>query len=169
MPKKNFYRLIWLNVLVLTLSFWAHAQNKLSVVGFNNFGGVKVGMTAAQGSKWLGVRLVSRSTDSCRYYSAKGFGDIGFMVNDGTIARFDVFNRNYATERGAKVGDTEARIKSLYKGIFKVTKHAYTDGHYITVMKKGTKYGIVFETDGKRVVSFHAGRKPELEYIEGCA
>ena len=82
------------------------------------------------------------------------------MVNDGTIARFDVFNRTYATERGAKVGDTEARIKSLYKGMFKVTKHAYTDGHYITVMKKGTKYGIVFETDGKRVVSFHAGRKP---------
>lgn len=169
MPRKNLYRLLMLNVVVLTLSVLINAQTKPNIVGFNSFNGVKVGMTAAQGSKALGAKLVSRDTDVCRYYQTKTFKDIAFMVNDGTIARFDILENTYSTERGAKIGDTEARIKSLYKGMFKVTKHKYTDGHYITVMKKGTKYGIVFETDGKRVVSYHAGRKPELEYIEGCA
>jgi hypothetical protein len=27
---------------------------------------------------------------------------------------------------------------------------------------------IVFETDGKRVTMFRAGRMPEVEWVEGC-
>ena len=30
-------------------------------------------------------------------------------------------------------------------------------------------YRIVFETDGKRVLRFRAGKLPEVEYIEGCS
>jgi hypothetical protein len=28
---------------------------------------------------------------------------------------------------------------------------------------------IVFETDGKRVTMFRAGRLPEVEWVEGCS
>ena len=28
---------------------------------------------------------------------------------------------------------------------------------------------IIFETDGKRVVKYRAGRGPQVEYVEGCS
>jgi hypothetical protein len=140
------------------------------VVTFNSFGAVKIGMTVSKASKALGIRLTTVEQGECRYYEARrSFKEIGFMVNNGTIARFDVFERGIATDRGAQVGDTEARIKRLYKGMYKVSKHFYTDGHYISVFPKGSKYGIVFETDGKRVTHYQAGRSPEIGYVEGCS
>ena len=36
-------------------------------------------------------------------------------------------------------------------------------------MQKGGKFAYVFETDGKRVTNFRAGKFPEVEYIEGCS
>ncbi len=160
-------------VLLLTLSPLTNAQTKRApkyVVTFNSFGAVKVGMTVSKASKALGVRLRTTEQGDCRYFEVRGkFKDIGFMVNDGTIARFDVSERGIATDRGAKVGDTEARIKRLYKGMYEVSKHFYTDGHYITVDMKGGKYSIIFETDGKRVTYIRAGRSPEIGYVEGCS
>jgi hypothetical protein len=173
MRKVLIYCLILTGVLFLTSSPLTNAQSKRdhkNVITFNSFGAVKVGMTVSKASKALGVRLTTIEQGDCRYYEAKGvFKDIGFMVNDGTIARFDVSNRGFATDRGAKVGDTEARIKRLYKGMYKVYKHFYTDGHYISVMMQGGKYFIIFETDGKRVTGFQAGRSPEVGYVEGCS
>ena len=159
--------------LILAFSLIVNAQTKSAfkyVITFNSFGAVKVGMTVSKASKALGVRLTSTEQGECRYYETRGkFKDIGFMVNDGTIARFDVFKRGFATDRGAKVGDSEARIKRLYKGMYKISQHPYVDGHYITVNMKGGKYRIIFETEGNRVTSFRAGRSPEVGYIEGCS
>ncbi|MBA3631198.1 MAG: hypothetical protein H0W58_00050 [Acidobacteria bacterium] len=174
MGKMKIFSFILTIALLLTVSLLVNAQTKRApknVVTFNSFGAVKVGMTVSKASKALGVRLTTVEQGDCRYYEAKGaFKDIGFMVNDGTIARFDVFERGFATDRGAKVGDTEARIKRLYKGMYKVYQHKYVDdGHYISVEMKGGKYFIIFETDGKRVTSFQAGRSPEIGYVEGCS
>jgi hypothetical protein len=140
------------------------------VVTFNSFGAVKIGMTVSKASKALGVRLFSTEQGNCRYFEANGrFRDMGFMVNNGTIARFDISERGFATDKGARVGDTEARIKRLYKGQYTVSKHFYTDGHNIEVEMKGGKYRIIFETDGKRVTYIRAGRSPEVDYVEGCS
>ncbi len=91
------------------------------------------------------------------------------MVVNGRIARIDVDTRGYVTAAGAKIGDTEARIKRLYKGKVAVSPHKYTDGRYLTVPVDGGKFGIVFETDGKRVTHIRAGKSPEFGYIEGCS
>ncbi len=86
------------------------------------------------------------------------------------IARIDINSKEYATDRGAKIGDTEARIKRLYKGKYKVYEHKYVDdAHYIEVMMKGGKYNIIFETDGKRVVTYRVGRPEQVGYVEGCS
>jgi len=175
MRKIKIFCFILTIVSLLTVSPLTSAQTKRAaskyVVTFNSFGAVKVGMTVSKASKALGIRLVTVEQGECRYFEAKrGFKDISFMVNDGTIARFDVSERGIATDRGAKVGDSEARIKRLYKGMYKVYQHKYVDGgHYITVNMKGGKYSIVFETDGKRVTHFSAGRSPEIGYVEGCS
>lgn len=100
----------------------------------------------------------------------RGYEDVSFMVNGGRIERVDVFGRGYVTDRGAGVGDTEGRIKRLYKGMVKVSRHPYVDyGHYLEVKRGGSRYGIIFETDGERVTSYRAGRYPAVGYIEGCS
>jgi hypothetical protein len=46
-----------------------------------------------------------------------------------------------------------------------------TGGHYLTVVPPSSAdatYRIIFETDGKRVVNYSAGLKPQVEYVEGC-
>jgi hypothetical protein len=159
---------------LLTVSPPLNAQNKRAskyVVTFNSFGSLKIGMTVSKASKALGVRLLKEDDIGGCYYvrPKRGFKDIGFMVNNGSIARIDVSERTYATDRGAMVGDSEARIKRLYKGQYKVSKHFYTDGHNIEVKMKGGKFSIIFETDGKRVTYIRAGRSPEIQLVEGCS
>lgn len=160
--------------LLFTESALATAQTKHApskyVITFKTFGPVKVGMTVSKASKALGVRLRTTDQGTCRYFNTNDrFQDVGFMVNDGTVARFDVSKRGFATDKGAKVGDSEARIKRLYKGHYTVSKHFYPDGHYIEVEMKGRKFSIIFETDGKHVTYIRAGRSPEVGYVEGCS
>jgi hypothetical protein len=81
-------------------------------------------------------------------------------------------NPRITTLAGAKIGDTEQQIKSLYPGQIKVTPHEYVrGGHYLTFVPtdaQDKQYRVVFETDGKRVKNFRAGQIPEVEAIEGC-
>lgn len=169
------------SLLVLTLSLLlfvpptadAQARRKpLHAVTFKSFGPVRVGMRVPAASRALGVRFRrgEEPEGDCYYvYPERGFEGVAFMVNGGRIARIDVHGGAYATDVGAKIGDTEARIKRLYKGRVKVSGHPYVDGHYLTVELKGTDYSIIFETDGGRVTSFRAGRYPAVGYIEGCS
>jgi hypothetical protein len=53
-----------------------------------------------------------------------------------------------------------------------VGPHKYTDGHYLTVRPveaSDTTHLIVFETEGQVVQRFRGGRRPQVEYVEGCA
>ena len=139
------------------------------------FGPVRVGMTTAEASAALGVRLVLHEpNEDCRYATPSGgFTGVSFMVISGLVARVDVSSGTYTTPSGAKVGSTEAQVKAIYPGRIKVSQHQYDEnGHYLTYMPKDAadrNYRIVFETDGRRVTSIRAGRIPEVEYIEGCS
>jgi len=134
---------------------------------------MKVGMTIAQASKALGTSLVREGdeTEGCFYVVPKGVPKgIAFMVTNRQITRIDIDSKQFATEQGARVGDSEQRVKSLYKGQIKITQHPYDDnGHYLIVNIKGTRFQIIFETDGKRVTSYRTGKLPEVGYIEGCS
>lgn len=144
------------------------------VVSYDRFGPVKIGMTAAQAAKALRVRVTRDAGydgDECYYTSPKGgFTDIAFMMQGTRIVRIDIDSKLYATELGAKIGDTEARIKRLYRGKFKVHQHKYFEaGHYIEVGMDGGKFSILFETDGKRVTTYRIGKPEQVGYVEGCS
>lgn len=153
-------------------------QSKLAI---NGIGSIRVGMTVAEAAKASGTKLVKSGSapldPNCDYVRPQGSPKgIGFMVTNGRIARVDVYdNKSITTLSGAKIGDTEARIKALYPGQIKVSPHEYTGymgGHYLTFVPKDKSdgnYRLVFETDGKRVVNFRAGKLPEVEYVEGCS
>ncbi|BAZ30935.1 hypothetical protein NIES4074_34020 [Cylindrospermum sp. NIES-4074] len=148
-------------------------QSKLVI---NGIGPVQVGMTVPQAAKAAGIRLVGdKPNNNCYYVKPQGEPkDIGFMVTQGRISRVDVWKNNkITTPKGAKIGDSEARIKSLYPGQIKVTLHKYVQGgHYLTFIPKDRaekNYRVLFETDGKRVTQFKSGKLPEVEFVEGCS
>ena len=176
----NFF-IATLAVSTLTISS-VLSQTKLtnqSKVYINGIGAVRVGMTIAEASKAAGTKLIRQSgyetNPSCFYVKPQGEPkDIGFMVTNKRISRVDVWNnKSITTLSGAKIGDTESRIKSLYPRQIQVTPHEYVQaGHYLTFVPKDASdknYRVVFETDGKKVTRFRSGKLSEVEYVEGCS
>ena len=113
------------------------------------------------------------ATGSCTHIPLAGApGRVLAMVVDGRIARIEVHDSAVATDRGARVGDDEARIAALYGDRVSVQPHKYTDGHYLVVtsaVAADSAYRLVFETDGKRVLTYRAGVLPAVEWVEGCS
>jgi hypothetical protein len=129
-------------------------------------------MSLRAAERAAGDRLVhtQETSDGCTFVKpVHGPKGISFMVIDGRIARVDVENPFTVTAEGARVGDSEARIKRLYSGRVRVTRHAYIEGHYLTIIAPDRKHGIVFETDGAKVTQYRAGRLIAIRYVEGCS
>jgi hypothetical protein len=149
-----------------------------SQVGTNGLGPVLVGMTVAEAEQVAGRRFDTDQEGpagtACLYSKPQGLPGVGFMVIDGKIARIDVWsNPKIKTFWGAKIGDSEARIKQLYGNQIEVQQHEYRpQGHYLVFVPKDKadkNFRVVFETDGQKVTQFRSGRVPEVEYVEGCA
>ena len=109
--------------------------------------------------------------DECTYVRPKnGPKGVALMVENGTVSRVDITQGTVATTEGARIGDSEDRIKSLYGDKVKVMPHKYTSGHYLVVTPAGGgENRIVFETDGKKVLRYRSGKEPAVEYVESCA
>jgi hypothetical protein len=103
--------------------------------------------------------------------SVNGKTNVWFLSIDGRIKEIHVDNPRIMTLRGAKIGDSEARIKKLYPGQIKTTPHAYApNGHYLTFYpqdRQDRDYRLVFSTSKGKVTSLSAG-KAEIS-VEGCS
>ena len=137
-------------------------------------GQIQVGMTLDEA---VNMGLLNERPDlkkECDFvYPAVGAGvpdGVSVMVIRGKIARIDVDTGAVTTEDGARIGDPEDRVKSIYGDEVKIEPLKYTEGHSMTVLGDSASAGkaIVFETDGKHVTRFRAGRLPEVEWVEGC-
>lgn len=140
------------------------------VATHNSFGKVKIGMTILQASEALGLELVAPDGDGeCYYVKPKqGFDGVEFMVINEVIARIDFTSNKYSTDKGAKIGDTEEKIKSLYRGI-EVHPQKYDEKlHDMEIYSDDKKYLIIFETNGKVVTGFRIGRAEEVSWVERC-
>lgn len=146
----------------------------------DGIGPLRVGMTADEARAALGdFRLVDFDptvpSDSMACGSATSTrlpAGVTVMMEGARVVRVQVDSGAVATAEGARIGDTEARIQQLYPGRVAVGPHKYTDGHYLTVRPaeaSDTTHLIVFETDGRVVLGFRGGQKPQVEYVEGCA
>jgi hypothetical protein len=142
----------------------------------DGLGQVEIGMTLDEA---VNMGLLSENPNEksdCEYvFPAVGAGipdGVSIMVVKGKVARIDVDTGLVTTAEGAKIGDTEDRLKSLYGDDLQVEPHKYIEGgHYLTVMGDSTSAGkaIVFETDGSRVTMFRAGRLPEVKWVDSCS
>ena len=98
----------------------------------------------------------------------RGIGpmQVGMRARDALGVTVDA-----ATAEGARVGDSEARIRSLYVGRLSMQPHKYAEGRYLIVTPRepaDSAYRIVFETDGRVVTKYRAGRLPEVQWVERC-
>lgn len=153
------------------------ARDTISDLALNEdgLGQIQIGMTLDEA---VNMGLLNERPDikqACDFvFPAVGAGipfGVNVMVVKGKVARIDVDTGTVTTEDGAKIGDSEDKIKSIYGDELKVSPHKFIEGgHYLTVMGDSASAGkaIVFETDGKQVTMFRAGRIPEVEWVEGC-
>lgn len=141
------------------------------VVSFSGVSSLRIGMTAADARRALGLPASSaQRAEECSYLDTKGRSRVYVMLVRGTVARLDVHDSTLVTEAGARIGDTESRLLALYRGHVRTEPHKYTDGHYLIVSSPtDSTRRLVFETDGQRVTEFRVGRMPEVMWVEGCS
>lgn len=138
-------------------------------------GPLKIGMTLADArSATAGTLSAPPAADTAVCGFARWAGapaGVRMMTAKGRIVRVDIDSGSATTAAGAHIGDSESRINTLYAGRVETTPSKYTRGHYLTVkgpVAADSSYRFIFETDGKRVTKYRAGRMPEVGYVEGC-
>lgn len=91
------------------------------------------------------------------------------LIDRGRVGRVEVNGRGFHTPGGVEVGDTEALLRAAYGGRLRRKPNEYEPGGSYYVLDRGRGRRIVFETDGRRVDYIRAGRRPDVDLVEGCA
>jgi hypothetical protein len=108
----------------------------------SRLGRFRTGVTLAQFNTELGEQLVPayEISTTCDHVDPASFPEgVIVMIENDSVARFDVENPAIKTREGAGVGDLESEVLRLYGSGITVSPHAYTgpDGHYLTVTPPG--------------------------------
>jgi hypothetical protein len=150
-------------------------------VRFDGAGPLRVGMTFEEAKAALGGALAmsaqaagpDEGLSRCQQLQSPSMPAGTWVMLEGQrVVRLDVDSGPVATVEGARIGDTEARVQQLYAGRVTVQPHKYTDGRYLVVRPSAaadSTHLLVFETDGNVVTRFRGGRRPQVEYVEGCS
>ncbi|MEO8879460.1 MAG: hypothetical protein ABI446_03610 [Gemmatimonadaceae bacterium] len=139
-------------------------------------GVLRIGMTRDQLALDLHAPVPkhTRADSGCAYLAVAGLPPgMRTMWVAATLARIDIGDRKLQTDRGAKIGDKQAKIESLYRGRISTMPAKYDPrGKYLVVRPAppaDSSRRIVFETDSStKVTRFRVGREPEVEWVEGC-
>lgn len=144
------------------------------VVTLRGIGRLEAGMTMAEAAAVLtgGLEVADEPPlEECTYAVWRNGPDgVSIMIDSGRVARVDVSAAGVRTTEGAGIGDTEEQIQRLYPGRVTVTPHKYEAGNYLTIIDvTDSSFALVFETSAGNVTRYRSGRRPHVEYVEGCA
>ncbi len=135
----------------------------------SGLGGISVGMTESAVERVLG-RGISLDNNagggSCA--TARLPHRSYALFTDGRLRSVSLSSPFYATKSGLRVGMPQRAVLEQYGQKAKRSRHAYTPGGYYFKVTRGNRR-LVFETDGDKITTIHGGRRPEVDYIEGCA
>jgi hypothetical protein len=140
------------------------------VATFDGIGRARIGTPVSQLSE-IGSVPASTSNSPCRMVTLDWLPPgLRVMLSNDSVTRIDADSTTKVrTVDGAGVGDTETRIHQLYPTV-ETQPHKYVaNGHYLSVgSPNDSTRRIVFETDGNTVKSYRVGRRPEVDFVEGC-
>lgn len=150
---------------------------RTGVARMDGYGGLRLGMTAAQAqAAWSDdLRGGTPAADNCVYLMpawAEGKGNFGFMFESGRFVRYDVAMPQETAPGGGRVGMTRAQVEALYPGRVKVQLHDYVPGgSYLRIADAADPArAILFETSADGVVErWRVGLAPQVDYTEGCS
>jgi hypothetical protein len=156
------------------------AQSDRWTVYLRRAGPLHIGMslsqvrTALEDPKAFLAGIPAESVDQCAYVNSTRLpAPLGLMVQGGRVVRIDVRGPGIHTASGIQVGSTEGDVKRTYGPRIRIEPHKYDpDGHYleyVAVDAADRPFGLLFETDGRRVTSFRAGTVAAIALVEGCA
>jgi hypothetical protein len=141
-------------------------------------GAVRFGMSAADAIRALGDGATAFPTTGCSYWRpANAPRGVSFMIEDGTVVRADVDSGGVGgggtkTAEGIGIGSTEDAIRAAYGQHITIQLHKYQWEagwrYFIYLPPQDSANAIVFETDGKTVQNYRAGRRPQVQYVERC-
>ncbi|MHB1205002.1 MAG: hypothetical protein ACYCZX_05510 [Rhodospirillaceae bacterium] len=154
----------------------------------DGLGPVRIGMTVSQAEKALGAKLKpfnptdGYSTASCwqTHRADEPDAAVIYMIWYGKIVRIAVYRRDddkrsgppIATDKGIRIGDSDARVKEVYGPSLKVEVDPQADneeqGSDLTTFTKSKRRGITYETADRKVVNFRAGLPKATLLSEGC-
>lgn len=139
---------------------------KLTTAGL---GPIKIGMTIAQAEQAGKRGITFEGGDANADCATASLGSHVFgLFSKGRLARIYVRSRNYSTLKAIYVGDRQAKVLSRYGPSLERSPHKFVPGGFYLKLTVGSRR-LVFETDGERVTEMSSGRKPEIDYVEGCA
>ena len=151
------------------------------VVKPDSFGPIPLGAPATTVAAVLGDSIGAgfKYSELCDHVTPPGLpaGTRLMVLRDSArgplkVERVGVDSAGVLTAEGVGVGDPEARVVEVYSGRVSVQPHKYTGpmGHYVVVTSpRDSMYRIIFETDGQRVLRYRAGRRPAVDFVEGCS
>lgn len=139
-------------------------------------------MTVEAAARALGAPLYSRSagqSPECWITRRADGSDPGtaYLVANGQIRRIDIIaaKAGQTTVRsgpGISIGSRERTVREIYRARLQVLPHPYSGpdgGHYLVLESPDRQSGMIFETFDGQVIQIRAGRRPELDYVEGCS
>jgi hypothetical protein len=142
-----------------------------SAVTTAGIGPLTFGMNVAAAEPVIGTRLLTESgrapAGEC-YYVKPEKGPVGvfLMVSKSTIERVDIrAGSPVKTRSGLGIGTTLEQLKSALGAQLQVTGSTAT---FVPTSANDANYRVIFETDGATVVSFRAGKIPEVNSAIGC-
>jgi hypothetical protein len=135
----------------------------------SGLGPIKIAMTVAQVERAGGRELVFEGGDAGADCASAALGSKLYgLFSKGRLARIYVASRRYATRTKIRVGDSQRKVLARYGRAIARSPHKFVPGGLYLKLTVGNRR-LVFETDGKRVTQISSGRKPEIDYVEGCA
>ncbi len=146
-----------------------------SLISLSGVGGIGIGERVSVIERRLGQDLDYRRGEVGGPGSPCGTGtliprDLGVLVL-GTgfrIASVTVTKRGIATPSGVRVGDSVARLRRAYPGRLVRVANFYEPRKFNFEYRDGNRK-LVFFTNNVHVRQITAGRRPEVDYVEGCA
>ena len=155
----------------------ANAEVKLTTesrLATNGIGPVLTGMTLKEAEQESGLRFKTTASGNGSCHHVKPIGgvkNVSFMMNEGSIAVAYVMNPQIKTLRDIGIGDSEAKVRSLYAG--QLERGESLSGRtkvlqFVPKDEEDKNYRIVFSFVNGKLQSFRSGRLPEVLWLEGC-
>lgn len=166
-------------LLLLLLPAFATAAAPAARLTPDGYGPLRIGMTKAQVTRLMGPDAQPRAVGGpdpavCDEYRPRRAPDgMVVMLEKGRLSRISLHRGAVATDRGIRIGDAVARVRSAYRGQRLADgPHTYVDppARYLTWTRAGhgATRGIRYEIDDRRRVSAIHADGAAIRYVEGC-